>query len=344
MRTTRSFLVLFFKKGLLTRSLQFRLAGAMLALLVLAVGASSVLDHALQGPMLPAESEATQDGIVLGAFSAVVIVLVWLVSRWSLRPLAEAASEASQVGPARPGARISEEQLPTEIRPLVASVNAALDRMQQAYDAERRFTANAAHELRTPLSVLSLRLQQAQSSGQPDWPGISSDLGHMSALVGALLDLARKEQAGRAEPIASLKLVNLSRVAREAAATALPLAEAAARPLHVDLPDTLALRGRADDLRDMILNLLDNALKHGSGEIRLSARQVEAEYWLEVADDGPGPPPGLQEAVFDRFRKADAASQGSGLGLAIVREVARGHGGEAGFAEAGLVRVRLPAG
>ncbi len=324
------------------RSLRVRLAGAMLALLAVAIAAASLIDHNLQTPAVPAESEATQDGIVLAAFSAVLIALVWLVSLWSLRPLARAAQEAGVAGPAHPNARISAAGLPTEIRPLVASVNAALDRMQQAYDAERRFTANAAHELRTPLAVLSLRLQQAQSSHQPDWPGIAGDLAHLTALVTGLLDLARKEQAGRAEPLAALPTLNLARIARQAAATALPLAEAAHRPLHVDLPETLPLRGRAHDLADMILNLLDNAIKHGQGPIHLTATQTPTHHLLRITDAGPGPPPDLRHLVFERFRKATPTSEGTGLGLAIVREVARAHGGDASFTSGGTVEVRLP--
>jgi signal transduction histidine kinase len=324
-----------------TKSLRLRLAGAMVLVLVLALGASGLLDRLVQTTALPADREATQDGIVLAAFSAVVLALIWLVSQWSLRPLNQAVQEAGAVGPAHPEARISAQLLPTEIRPLAASVNAALDRMQAAYDAERRFTANAAHELRTPLSVLSLRLQRAQATGNADWPGITEDVGHMARLVNQLLDLARKEQAGRADPAAAAPLVNLSRIAREAAASALPLAEDAGRTLQVDLPDDLKLRGRADDLRDMVLNVLDNALKHGHGAVSLRGGQAPAGIWLEIQDEGPGVAPALREVMFERFRKAASGSQGSGLGLAIVREVARSHGGDAVMQSASTCTVRI---
>jgi two-component system sensor histidine kinase QseC len=325
-------------------SLRVRLAAAMLMVLVLALGASSLLDRLWQTTAVPADAEPYQDATVLAIFSVVVIALVWMVSLWSLRPVARAAREAGEAGPAHPGARISAAGLPTEIRPLVASVNAALDRMEAAYDAERRFTVNAAHELRTPLAVLSLRLQQAQVAGEADWPGITADLRHMTRLVSQLLDLARKEQAGREAPAGKLPVLNLSRIAREAAAAALPLAEAANRQLHVDLPDDLPIRGRADDMRDAVLNLLDNAIKHGAGDISLSAGRSGAGCHLDVADQGGGPPPALREFLFERFRKAEAGTDGSGLGLAIVREVARGHGGEARFVAGGncVIRIELP--
>ncbi len=325
-------------------SLRVRLAAAMLTLLLLALAASSLLDRLLQTRPVPPDAEPYQDAVVLATFSAVVIALVWTVSLWSLRPVARAAREAGEAGPAHPGARISAAGLPTEIRPLVASVNAALDRMEAAYDAERRFTANAAHELRTPLATLSLRLQRAQTAGPADWPGITADMGHMIRLVSQLLDLARKEQAGRAEPAGTLPLQNLSRIAREAAAAAMPLAETANRQLHVDLPDDLPIRGRADDVRDAVLNLLDNAIKHGAGDITLSAGRSDAGCHLDVADEGEGPPPALHDLLFERFRKAQAGTDGSGLGLAIVREVARGHGGEARFIAGRncIIRIELP--
>ena len=323
----------------LMSSLRARLAGSMLAVFVLALATAASLDRLVDFSTATPGGEAAQDAVVLALFSAVVIGLVWVVSLWSLRPLARAAEEAGRAGPAHPGARISPARLPAEIHPLVASVNAALDRMEQAYDAERRFTANAAHELRTPLSVLSLRVQQARDTGTADWPGISDDVRQMTRLVNQLLDLARKEQAGRAP--AALSLVNVSRIAREAAAAALPLMEAAGRSLMVDLPDDLPVRGRPDDLRDMVLNLLDNAAKHGAGSVALTGGVEGHLCVLRVADEGPGVPPDLREAVFERFAKAAASSSGSGLGLAIVREVARGHGGDVVIEDGAGCRVRV---
>ncbi len=325
-------------------SLRIRLAVAMLAVLAIALAASAFLGNTTP---VPAGSEPTQDAAVLGLFSAAVIALIWFVSLWSLRPLAAAAQDAARIGPDHPAARISLARLPSEIQPLVASINQALDRMADAYESERRFTANAAHELRTPLSVLSLRLQRAQAAGYPaaaDWAGIAGDVRQMTRLVNQLLDLARKEQAGRADPAAGQPLFNLSRVAREAAAAALPLAEAAGRVLHVDVPDELPIRGRKDDMRDMVLNALDNAIKHGAGAITLSAELRDGRVVLDVTDEGAGVPPGLREAVFERFRKGAPGTDGSGLGLAIVREVAASHAGAASFlpGAASVLRIDLP--
>ncbi len=279
--------------------------------------------------------EPYQDLAMMLPFGAAALLLVWLVSGWSLRPLRRASQEAAAAGPANLAGRISTALLPSEIRPMAEAVNGALDRLAGAYAVEQRFTADAAHALRTPLTVLSLRLQQARQLGRPDWAAIERELGQVTHLVGQLLDLARKEQAGPASAVTCAGMVNLSRVAREAAADILPLVEQAGRSLQVELPDTLAVRGRVADLRDMIRNLLENALVHGEGTIRLSGwtgPPPGRDVVLAVADAGPGVAPALREQVFERFRKGRAASPGAGLGLAIVREVARTHGASVAFA------------
>jgi two-component system sensor histidine kinase QseC len=125
-----------------------------------------------------------------------------------------------------------------------------------------------------------------------------------------------------------------------------PLMEAQGRRLVVDVPDVVQLRGGADDLRDMIRNLLDNALIHGQGTVIARIRpapEASGEVNIEVMDEGAGVPPGQEELIFERFRKLNAESPGSGLGLAIVRQVARAHGGDARFvAGRGHVVLTLP--
>ena len=339
-------------------SLRGRLVASLLLVFALGLGGALTLRPFEQavvilvlgqyGPALL--REPYQDLLALVPFSLGAIALIWLVSGWSLRHLAAASCEAAVVGPSHPSSRISAKKLPGEVRPLVDAVNGALDRLAEAYAAEQRFVADAAHELRTPLAVLSLRLQRAQLDGVLDWSEVEQDLVGVNRLAGQLLDLARKEHARQAMATADCPVANLSRLAREAAAAVVPLAERAGRALDVELPASLPVRGRPDDLRDMVRNLLDNALVHGRGAVRLAgqvgtARDGEQEAWITVSDEGPGVPAGLSEAVFDRFRKGDPASTGHGLGLAIVREVARGHGGSVKFLPGPgcHVRVTLPA-
>jgi signal transduction histidine kinase len=328
------------------RTLRGRLVGGMLVILVLFVTASVVMNIGHRpGPTVAPENEPYQDALVLAGFTIAALILIWGVGWWSLRPLARASQEARAVGPLDPSARLSRSGLPAEITPLVDAVNAALDRMADAVAAERRFTENAAHELRTPLAVLGLRLQRARAAdgGALDWPSIERDLAQMNRLVAQLLDLARKENAGRAGDSSQLPPINVSRLAREAAAMILPLAEAQGRSLVIEMPDALMVRGQADDLRDALRNVLENAALHGRGTISLHGEKTPDGARLRVSDEGPGIPPGREDAVFQRFEK-DASSEGSGLGLAIVREVVRRHGGLVRIApgSGAMVEITLP--
>lgn len=278
--------------------------------------------------------EGSEQLLVLLPFVGLALALMWVITWWSLRPVNRASREAAAVGPANPAVRISAGSLPREILPLVAAVNGALDRLADAYARERRITADAAHGLRTPLAVLSLRLQRARHSAAIDWPVIEREIAQVTALVAQLLDLARKESQSNNAGIATLPVVNLSRLVREVAATIVPLIESQGRQLEIDTPETAPIRGRADDLRDLVRNLLENALVHGRGTVSVRVRRDDTRFGnvaLEVADEGEGVPAGTEEEAFERFRKLHSDSPGAGLGLAIVRQVARSHGGDAHF-------------
>lgn len=318
--------------------LRTRLVLSMLLVFAIGLSASLMLHHE-EGPV----PEPYQDLLVLILSTFVAASVSWVTSAWSLRHVASASREAAVVGPANPDVRISMKRLPGEIRPLVGAVNGALDRLSEAYELERRFVADAAHELRTPLAVLSLRLQRAKLDNDPDWPAINQDMLNLQKLVDQLLDLARKEQVHLAP--SNVSTVNLSRIAREAAAMVIPLAEESGRDFEVDLPNSLLVRGRANDLRDMIRNLLDNALVHGSGKIGLVGEidneSETREVWVTVSDKGSGVPENFGQRIFDRFSKANAESPGHGLGLAIVQEVVHGHGGTVNFLPGPTCRIRV---
>ena len=298
----------------------------------------------LLGDELP---EPWQDLAVLLPFGGLILLLVGAVCRWSLQPLTRASAEAARVGPHNPDSRIGTAGLPDELSPLVTAMNAALDRLATAYQVEKRFTSNAAHELRTPLATLSLRLQRIRHDNTPiDWPALDRDIATMSGLIDRLLDLARKQDA-RGD-LADAAPLNLCRIVRTVAAQMVPLVEAAERELVVELPDTLAVHGDAGDLQDMTRNLIENALRHGAGRIDLHGRAVAGAVGvvaqLDVADEGAGVAPELRHSMFERFRKGRQAKAGSGLGLAIVQEVVRRHGGTVEFVPGPrcVVRVALP--
>jgi two-component system, OmpR family, sensor histidine kinase TctE len=309
--------------------------------------ARDLREDARQGLVWIFLEEARDWLLVFVPLAVASFALVWLIGWWSLRPLVRASREAAAVGPANPSGRVFVGTLPREIRPLVDAVNGALERLDHAhaaqrelierldhaYAAQRRLTADAAHELRTPLAVLSLRLQRAKLAAA-DRPAVERDLAQMSRLVGQLMELARVEDPARLEDQAGLGPVNLARVAREAAAMVLPLAEEKGRPLEVEAAAAVSLPGRPDELRSALCNLLENALVHGEGAVRVGVREEQGggtgrRVVVEVADQGPGIAEGLREEVFERFRKAAPGEAGAGLGLAIVRQVARAHGGEA---------------
>lgn len=320
------------------QSLRLRLVCATVAAVAIVSAAATIMapfdtrDTGLSVPRLL--EEPYQDFLMLVPLGLLAVALTWIVSGWSLRPVRQASRSAAAVGPDNLTARVAVQDLPSEIRPLVEAFNGTLDRLSEAYLSERRFLSDAAHELRTPLAVLSLRLQRARD-GAVDWEAIDRDVVGMCRLTSQLLDLARKDHLARAGDRTPLHPVDLARLTREVAATAFPLAEAARRDLVVEAPDTLVVSARPDDLRDLIRNLVDNALLHGRGTVSLRCgerdRAGDRVAALSVEDEGAGVPPGLEAQVFDRFRKLDPVSAGHGLGLAIVRETVHDLGGRVGI-------------
>ena len=279
-------------------------------------------------------------------FGVAALFLAMAIVGWSLRPLDRASRQASQVGPSELAQRIATKGLPIEIRPLVDSFNAALDRLATAYEAERRLTADAAHELRTPISILSLRLQKAKLDGGPmPWAVIEEDVGRLTRMVSRLLSLARRESAEASDAL--LERLDLGRIVRVAAASLIPVAEAQGRTIVVDTPDEpVTIRGVAAELTEMTINLVENAIVHGSGLVTIAIRSAPlgSNIRLVVTDQGTGVSPELGDAVFDRFRKGSERASGSGLGLAIVREIAQAHDGgvECFPGPSGRFEVTLP--
>ena len=275
------------------------------------------------------------------------IPMIWYVIGWNLRSLRRVSEQAAAIGPLSDNTRIITDDLPSEIMPLVEAFNGALDRLAVAYHLERRLTADAAHELRTPIAVLNLRLQRGQASGHIDWPAITREMCQLRRLLDQMLDLARKDRIDSAER----EIVRLPRLVRETVAMLLPVAEEKGREITIDARDELTVFGSKDNLRDMLRNLLENALVHGAGSIRvtlqtgISSDGGDNSVVVEVTDEGAGVLPAKRDLVFERFSKAVQSSPGAGLGLAIVRQVVRMHGGTVSFVPMSsgcCVRVVLP--
>ena len=243
---------------------------------------------------------------------------------------------------------------PAEIRPLVSEFNAVLDRLEQAAEAQQRFVANAAHQLRTPLAGIRTQLELLLRS--PDATdreartrhcvGALERLGH---LINQMLVLLSAEPGGRHAGLA--ESVDVPELIRERSPEWIRLAETRGLDLGFEL-DPAQVIGDRLLLGELMANLVVNALSYtpAPGEVTVRCRSVEGRSLIEVEDTGPGIPPEARQQVFERFFRLPGASQpGSGLGLAIVREIAHGLQGEVEILDppgghGSLLRVTLPGG
>jgi two-component system sensor histidine kinase TctE len=257
------------------------------------------------------------------------IALFWYGIRRGLKPLERLREEIASRSPAdlRP---VVEEDKPQEIRPLVSALNQLLTRLNGAIDIQKRFIANAAHQLRTPLAGLKTHAELARRD--PD-PGemralldmIAGETQRTSHLVNQLLTLARTEPG--VSPVAGRDPVNLHDVASRAVQSWVPKALAKNIDLGFELEDAWTL-GDALLLRELLANLLDNAIAytHAGGAVTVRTGVSDRRAWLEVEDNGVGIPASERPHVFERFyRVAGTSGEGCGLGLAIVMEIADRH-------------------
>lgn len=254
------------------------------------------------------------------------VVLVLIVGQWTLSAGLSSMRTLSQRA-ARIGPRASEERLPTgqvpaEVRPLVDAVNGAFDRLELALRLQREFTANAAHQLRTPLAILTARLDGLDATEKS--AVLRRDVERINRLVHQLLKVARLD----AQPLDVSQPVDLRAVASESVSYAAPLAIKRKRELAlVGAEGPVWVRGNAQAIGDALVNLIENAIAHAP-EGSTIAVAVAADGTLSVSDRGPGIPVGQREEAMRRFWRGKAAKgDGAGLGLAIVAETARQHGG-----------------
>lgn len=250
-----------------------------------------------------------------------VLVVVATVHR-AMRPLAEVSKAARAIVPGQ-GGRLDPTAVPAEVAPLVEAINGTLSRLQDALERERRFTAEVAHTLRTPLAALRARIE-----GQPEGPQKAALLGavaRIERLAGQLLLKARLE-SGALDEAGDFDLVALL---QDVAAETAPLFLGQNKMLIAHAPDhRIRCRGSRPAIEQAVLNLLDNAAKAAppGSEVEILLRP---DGTLLVRDRGPGFVNGETEELFAPFRRGRTSRwQGAGLGLAIVAEAVRRHGGE----------------
>ena len=262
-----------------------------------------------------------------------LLVLVSLLIRYGLAPL---SGLVRQVAARQPGsvAPLLLERTPAEITPLVEALNGLLERVRRALERERRFTADAAHELRTPLAALKVHAQNAVRAGSTSEREASLQrmlLGldrtvHLAEQMLAYSRAATLSEGERAERMALRPLL------AEAADVVQPLADERGAAVHLGTDhDTvpITVRGERRKLLSLATNLLDNAVRYSprGGRVEVSLDADGAGARLTVTDEGPGIPAELRERVFESYyRIPGAPGTGSGLGLAIVKETAEAHG------------------
>ncbi len=231
------------------------------------------------------------------------------------------------------------DEIPGEVRPMVSALNDLLFRLDQALTLQRTFIADAAHELRSPVTALKLHLhltERARTDEQREtaFAKVRERVDRMAHLVEQLLQLAREEPAGPEKPVTD---VLLGAILQSVVGDFAPLAESEGTTLQCLAGDTrMLVPGQADSLRILFGNLVDNAIRytgrHGKVCVRLS--EEDGVPCVDVEDDGPGIPADQRERVFARFHRVEGSTRvGSGLGLAIVRTIADRHGAQVSLHE-----------
>ncbi|HEY0746681.1 MAG TPA: ATP-binding protein [Steroidobacteraceae bacterium] len=278
-----------------------------------------------------------------------IVAVAWIV-RSGLAPLRYVTSEV-QRRDVRSLTALKTDNLPVEIEPLVTELNRLLERLQQAFSAQRAFISDAAHELRSPLTALRLQLQLLDRA--PDEPSRREARARLGAaveraihLIEQLLTLARSEPEGAA---LDETLLDLGSVAAEGVGDTHELAMSRDINLGLEAEPQSQVRGNREALRVLVRNLVDNAVRYTPphGTVQVRCRSSPTHILLEVLDSGPGISAAERERVFDRFyRRASAQESGTGLGLAIVKSVAQRHGALVSLDEAPggglLVTVSFP--
>jgi signal transduction histidine kinase len=296
------------------------------------------------------QAEATGSVRALGVASAVGAPLLlagfalvcWLLVGRSLQPVSRLRTGAEEIAAAgsSDGRRLPVPQAQDEVRRLAVTLNGMLDRLETASDAQRAFVADAAHELRSPLTAIRTQLEVARrhpdsASWDETADGVLADTDRLARLVDDLLLLARAGDtggsAGRASgPVDVPAAVDavLGQPWRVPVTVAPSADPGSTRPAAAEIE----VEVERDVLTRVLVNLIDNAARHARSHVVVGVQASDGRVVVTVDDDGSGVPEAERERVFERFARLDEARSrddgGSGLGLAIVRSLVRGSGGE----------------
>lgn len=283
----------------------------------------------------PVISAANIIGLVLVALAAGIAVTVVIVSavvipivvRREMRGLNAAAAQARLIHSHARGARLSLDDVPDEVAPLVLSINAALSRLDESYVARERFLADSAHELRTPIAIMQTRIEAEDPF--PAQTRLLVDVARLSSLADQLLDLQRMDLTGtRFGP------VDLNEVASEVVGDLAPLANAAGYELSLIPADApVVVDGDTGSLVRALTNIVQNAIAYGGqrGEILV---QVDRNGSMSISDDGPGIAKHERDRVLEPFYRVTHTTRGTGLGLNLADMIIRRHQGHLSLGDA----------
>lgn len=259
--------------------------------------------------------------------------LTWILAGRALRPVEAIRAEVDSISGSTLDRRVPVPDSGDEVARLATTMNAMLDRLQEASTRQQRFVADASHELRSPVAAIRTELEVAQRTASPaDWPAVADRLlaeeARLEAVITDLLLLATLDEGA---PLPDAAAVDVAEEAREEARRRAP--DRADLVVEVDAPSVAVVQGSRMQLRRALANLLDNAGRHARATVRVSVHERDGRVRVLVDDDGPGIPEADRERVFERFVRLDEhrtrAAGGAGLGLSLVRRIAERHHGTA---------------
>ena len=329
-------------------------------------------------PQFEQEIKETKEAFLLLSVIATTIIILlssvctYFLTKKALTPLQKLTSEVSQIQAQNLSTQLAVPNSKDEIAQLTSSFNEMLARLDNAFSTQKQFSANAAHELRTPLAVLQTNLEVFEKKQKPEmveyqqlFTMIKEQTARLSQLVGTLLDMTNLKSVPRTDHVSLEELVDevfcdLDPVA-EKAGISIHFDDSSSQDLHTDVhtPDASALNNNIRNITGSyvllyraVYNLVENAIKYNrpNGSVTVSVKEKNGQAMILVKDTGIGISPENQKKIFDPFFRVDKsrsrAMGGAGLGLALVDSIAREHGGSVKVLESNekgsIIALMLP--
>ena len=329
-------------------------------------------------PQFEQEIQETKEDFLLRSVIATTIIILlssvctYFLTKKTLTPLQKLTSEVSQIQAQNLSTQLAVPNSKDEIAQLTSSFNEMLTRLDNAFSTQKQFSANAAHELRTPLAVLQTNLEVFEKKQEPEmveyrqlFTMIKEQTARLSQLVGTLLDMTNLKSVPRTDQVTLEELVDevfcdLDPVA-EKAGISIHIDDSASQDWHTDVhtPDASALNNNIRNITGSyvllyraVYNLVENAIKYNrpNGSVTVSVKEKNGQAMILVKDTGIGISPENQKKIFDPFFRVDKsrsrAMGGAGLGLALVDSIAREHGGSVKVLESNekgsIIALMLP--